>query len=70
MIARELAIALDCAESTVSRLLSGDRRPSVETMQDLKLVLNWSMDSQADALERGDYPAQLKVKMERLPAPC
>lgn len=72
MIARELAESLDCSESTVSRLLSGERRPSLETMRDIKLVLGWTIEDQAEALELDQYPAQLKLRMERQPGaqPC
>ncbi len=62
--ASELASALDRSEATVSRLLSGERKPSLETMRDIKLVLGWPIDQQAEALEADTYPIELKKRME------
>ncbi len=62
--ASELASALDRSEATVSRLLSGERKPSLETMRDIKLVLGWPIDQQAEALEADIYPIELKKRME------
>lgn len=64
MNARELAGLTALSEATISRLASGDRRPSVETMGKVRGVLGWSMDEQADSLAAGTYAADFKQRME------
>jgi hypothetical protein len=49
----------------VSRLRSGERRPSVRMMMEVKRLLSWSLDDQAAALERGDWAAQFTGRMDR-----
>jgi transcriptional regulator with XRE-family HTH domain len=61
----EAAQALGCSVATVSRLRSGDRRPSLPLMQEIKRVLSWSIDDQAAAIERGDYAEMFTGKMDR-----
>lgn len=67
MKAAELARALDLSEATVSRLISGHRRPSVETMSEIKRLFGWSLDEQLDALRDGTFGDGLADRMERQP---
>jgi len=67
VIASELARLADLSEATVSRLISGERRPSVETMAELKRLLGWSLDEQVDALAGGTFGSELADRMERQP---
>lgn len=56
MNARELAAELDVSEATISRLISGERRPSVEMMMKMKGRFPfWTLDDQAKALGAGKY---------------
>lgn len=56
MNARELAIQLEVSEATISRLLSGERRPSVDVMVAIRdRFPQWGLDSQAEALKMGMY---------------
>lgn len=67
----ELAAQLDVSESTVSRICSAERRPSVELMLDIRRVLRWSLESQADALRESQsrYSVEFKQRMERRRVP-
>lgn len=70
---RELADALGVHESTVSRLLSGDRNPGIEVMSRIKERFGWSLDDQWAALgEEDTYAEALRSYMERQPTeqPC
>lgn len=68
MNARELAANLQVSEATVSRLLSNDRRPSVDLMTRVKEVFPfWSLDDQAVALGAGVYGGILKACMDSNP---
>lgn len=64
MNARELAILIRRSESTTSRLISGERRPSVSTMIRMRDALGWSIDEQAKSLDEGRYSSELKTRME------
>lgn len=67
MQAVDLAYYLGVSESTVSRLLSGTRRPSLDLIIKIRGVLEWSVEDQAWTLERHDltvYGARLRTKME------
>lgn len=67
----ELAEVLGISEATVSRLLSGDRRPSVDLMVKIKDVFpGWSLDDQAIALETGEYGAVLRNAMDSKEKTC
>lgn len=61
----EMADALGCSVATVSRICSGERRPSLELMAEIRRVLSWSIESQADEVRRGTYAAVFAAKMER-----
>lgn len=64
MIQTELADLLEVTDGHISRLISGDRRPSVELMAAIKGTLRWSLDSQVAHLDRGDYGSELKRRMD------
>lgn len=66
MYARELAYYLGVSESTVSRLLSGDRKPSLDMIINIRRVLEWSVEDQAWTIERhpDSYGDRLRIKME------
>ena len=46
---------LGVSHATVSRWKSGDRLPELENMAAIAKVLNWSLDDQWTARERGVY---------------
>lgn len=64
MLASELARELDVAESTVSRLLSNERRPGWDLVERIEDVLGWSVGDQADEVRCGTYGQVLRRKME------
>ncbi len=72
MTGAELAEALGLSESTVSRLASGDRRPSIDTMFEVQRVLDWPIEQQLDLLRDGRraYGCEFKQRMEREPHVC
>jgi transcriptional regulator with XRE-family HTH domain len=49
----EMAERLDVSVSTVSRLVSGERRPSLDLMIKIRDELGWPLDNQADLLNVG-----------------
>lgn len=65
MQAAELARLVGASEATISRLASGERRPSIETMAAIEPVLRWSVDRQVDALRDDNYASEFKTRMER-----
>jgi len=69
MLARELATATEASEATISRLLSGDRKPSLDLMLRIRAVTDWALEDQADCLQIGMYAGRLKEKMESADAP-
>lgn len=69
MNGREMARVLQVSEATVSRLVSGDRQPSLELMVKIKSVLNWKLDPQAEALQSGKYGEVFAEKMAKKKAP-
>ena len=64
MTGRELSEQLQVSEATVSRLASGERRPSVELMRKIQRVLRWSLVSQLQALETGSYADEFMERFE------
>lgn len=52
MIQKELAETLNVSEATISRVLSGERRPSVHLMQQVRDWTDgaWTIDMQVKAL--------------------
>lgn len=70
----QLAEALNVTEATVSRLISGERRPSLDLTMRVNEVLRWSVNSQALWLgdvpgAPGSYGSELKRRMELRKAP-
>lgn len=65
MTGAELAEALGVSEATVSRIGSGERRPSMDLMLKIRDVLHWSVERQADAIRCETYAADFKTWMER-----
>lgn len=51
--------------STVSRILSGDRTPSIDLMGDVERVLIWPIEEQVRALQQGNYANLFREAMER-----
>jgi plasmid maintenance system antidote protein VapI len=67
MKASELARVMGRSEATISRLLSGARRPGLDTMLELRTHLGWRIGEQADAIQSGRFGAELAERMERQP---
>lgn len=67
MLAAELARRMDRSESTVSRLLRGSRKPSIQTMKSIEEQLGWPVASQIRALDRGSFRHELARRMYRQP---
>jgi transcriptional regulator with XRE-family HTH domain len=67
MNATELAQVLDVSLATVSRISSGDRRPSIDLIMKIRNVLGWSLESQAHALAESTdaYGNEFRIRMER-----
>jgi transcriptional regulator with XRE-family HTH domain len=61
----EMADALKVSVATVSRICSGERRPSTDLMIEIRRVLSWSVEAQVDAITKGTYADSFKSKMER-----
>jgi transcriptional regulator with XRE-family HTH domain len=49
---------LGVSHATVSRYKSGDRLPTIDIMGKIATVLNWSMDDQYAARQRGSYASE------------
>jgi transcriptional regulator with XRE-family HTH domain len=65
MNSRQLATRLDVSEATVSRLLSNDRRPSVDLMVKISEVFpRFTVNVQVQALAANQYGALLKAAMK------
>lgn len=64
----ELAEMTGLSEATISRLASGERGPSLETMEKVRLALGWSIERQTDGVRCGNYAQEFKQRMERRPA--
>lgn len=66
MNARELAATLGVSETTVSRLLSGERHPSLTLMTKIRDLFGgaWSIDEQARELQLGRYGESLRAWMK------
>lgn len=65
MLASELADRIDLSEAMVSRIASGEREPSIETMAKIRTALAWSIERQLDAKFAGKYADEFKQRMER-----
>jgi hypothetical protein len=64
MNSTEAAALLNCSVSTVSRISTGDRRPSVDLMMTIEDELGWSFTDQAMDLREGTYAQTFKQKIE------
>lgn len=60
----EAAEVLGCSPATVSRICSGERTPSLDLMYEIRRVLAWSVQQQADEVRAGTYAQMFKRKME------
>lgn len=69
MTGREMSKALGVSEATVSRLASGERKPSTDLMVKVKEVLGWSISQQALAVVDHSYAWKFKERMEKKKAP-
>ena len=58
-----VADELDLTVATVSRLRSGDRLPSLETIMAVKQLTGWGVDEQADAKSGGTYHVELEKQL-------
>lgn len=69
----ELAERLGVSTATVSRICSGERRPSLELMQTIVDVMGWSLHDQVDELASDGgtdaYSIEFTHKMESMPCP-
>lgn len=63
MIASELATAASISQATVSRLLSGDRGPSIHMVAKIRDVLGWPAEEQVKAIEAGNYAEELNERL-------
>jgi transcriptional regulator with XRE-family HTH domain len=61
----ETADVLGCSVATVSRICSGERRPSVDLMMEIRRVFSWSIDAQVSAIESGRYADEFTGRMEQ-----
>jgi transcriptional regulator with XRE-family HTH domain len=63
-----MAERLEVSEATISRLASGERRPSIDVMIRIRDVLGWPLDNQADVLNisSSGWSHQFKWRMEAL----
>ena len=63
----DMAKVLDVSEATVSRLCSGERRPSLDLMIKIRDELAWPLDNQADVLNVGGsfWSAKFKERVEQ-----
>lgn len=63
MIASELAAAARISQATVSRLLSGDRGPSIRMIAKIRDVLAWPAEEQVKAIEQDRYAEELNARL-------
>ena len=62
-----MAKVLDVSEATVSRLCSGERRPSLDLMLKIRYELAWPLDNQADVLNVSGslWSSKFKERVEK-----
>lgn len=58
-----VADELDLTVATVSRLRSGDRSPSLETIKAVKQLTGWGIDEQVDAKSSNAYHTELEKQL-------
>lgn len=64
MTGAEAAERLGVSESTISRIRSGERRPSLDLMIGIAALFSWSMDEQATAIVDEVYEAEFTKRMD------
>lgn len=55
---------LGVSAATVSRICSGDRRPSLDLMFVIEKEMRWPLTEQAEAIQAGTYADRFKDRME------
>lgn len=60
---QQVATDLGITHSAVSRIRSGERRPSLDLLIRIADVFGWSVDDQAYSLSYGNYAADLETKL-------
>lgn len=68
MTPTELAYRLGVSVATVSRICSGDRKPSLKLMDRIEEVLDWPFVEQANELRCDAYYNEFRSRMERADA--
>ncbi len=66
MIQADAAEVLGCSEAHVSRMASGERRPSPELMLRIERHFRWPVAEQLRAVGSGEFGDQFKDKVERV----
>lgn len=64
----ELAERLDVSVATISRICSGERRPSLDLMYVIEERMDWPFADQANEIRCDAYPSEFKKRMEALDA--
>jgi len=57
---REIGEILGLTHAGVSRLRSGDRLPSIDTMFNIEAEYGWKIDAQMRARKKGSYSAEFE----------
>jgi transcriptional regulator with XRE-family HTH domain len=63
-----MAYRLGVSVATISRLCSGERKPSMELMDRIEQVLDWPFAEQADEIRCDAYYNAFRRRMEAAPA--
>lgn len=63
--AEGLAAALGVSLATISRLRSGDRRPSMALMSRIEKELGWSIETQARAWINGNWHLKFETRIRK-----
>lgn len=64
MSVTKTADLLEVSAATVSRICSGDRRPSLDLMFVIEAKMDWPLAEQAEAIQAGTYADKFKDRME------
>lgn len=65
----QVAEALGVSVATVSRLCSGDRKPSLDLIVRIEEVFGWSVQDQANELRCDAYYSEFQKKVEQWQLP-
>jgi transcriptional regulator with XRE-family HTH domain len=60
---------LGISHATVSRIKSGTRLPSLEVMNKIRELYNWTIDDQTDARTNGTYAEQFCARVANRTTP-